>query len=1037
MRKTLIHFLVIISLFAAGKLFAIENNVLNTSDEKVNLQQGFKTPPLYARPRVFWWWLNSMATKESITHDLEELKDKGFGGVMLFDATSSAYYIAAQTPPGPEFASKEWKVLFVHALKEADRLELEVSLNIQSGWNPGGPSVMPQDGMKKIVRTEVIAKGTASYKKVLSMAKGYFYQDIAVQAYRTDEAKKAPPIKNWVYKSLNRKLPGGGAYPLYMLREQFPAEESESDVSSHSIIDLSANMDQYGLLKWQIPPGTWRIIRYGSVLTGAQVSTSSHGWQGLSFNHLSTTALNNYLSKVVDPILQSAGDLVGKSFKYLHTDSWEMGSVNWSNNFPAEFKRLRGYDMTPYFPVLADKIVDSREVSNRFLYDFRKTVGDLIADRMYAKFAEYAHKHGLLVHPESGGPHSAPIDALKCLGRSDVPMGEFWARVNTHRVSDDERLFIKQSSSAAHIYGKRFIAGEGPTSIGPHWERAPKDLKSVFDRNFCEGINRFFWHCFTSSPKQFGMPGNEYFAGTHLNPNTTWWEKSYAWTRYLSRCSFMLSQGLFQADVCIYYGDDVPNFVLRKRTLQGLGPGYDYDECNAEVILTRMSVKHGRIVLPDGMTYRILQLPDRDAITLEVLQKIEQLVKDGATIVGSKPVKSTGLTGYPQSDQLVKEIADRLWKNCDGKMVTENHYGKGRVFWGKSMREILLADGIQPDFDFKSSLNKTQLDFTHRKTENINIYFVANRLARHGIYDTKYRYLPTVPDRYEAVECYFRVSGKQPEIWDPMTGIIIKQPVYREENGQTIVLLRLNPEGSVFIVFREKHAKNPIVAVSKESSSLFPIAPQCVGDLPTAKFLCEGKNMYIEVYQKGVYKLENSNGRSVSIKIDEIPPIQKIEGPWELNFPVGWGAPEQIIFDKLLSWTESENNSIKYFSGTATYRKQFDLADEAIEGMRLYLDLGNVQELAEVKLNGESSGIIWIAPFRIDITELVKVGTNKLELEVVNLWPNRLIGDQFLPEEKRYTRTNIRKFLRNSPLRISGLLGPVRIIFSKRVRVLF
>ncbi|MEA3477562.1 MAG: glycosyl hydrolase, partial [Bacteroidota bacterium] len=347
----------------------------------------------------------------------------------------------------------------------------------------------------------------------------------------------------------------------------------------------------------------------------------------------------------------------------------------WTRHFQKEFKTLRGYDMLPYLPVLAGRIVDSREVSNRFLYDFRKTVSDLIADRMYARFAEMAHERGLLVHPESGGPHSAPIDGLKCLGRNDVPTGEFWVRANTHRVRVDERLFIKQSSSAAHIYGKRFVAGEGPTSVGPQWERAPKDLKNVFDRNFCEGINRFFWHCFTNSPKEFGIPGNEYYAGTHLNPNTTWWNKSGAWTRYLSRGSYLLSQGLFQADVCIYYGDDVPNFVLWKRTLDDLGPGYDYDECNAEVILMRMSVKDGNIVLPDGMTYRVLRLPDRNAITLEVLQKIEQMVKNGATIVGPKPAISTGLKAYPESDRKVQEIADKLWGECDGKTITENHYG--------------------------------------------------------------------------------------------------------------------------------------------------------------------------------------------------------------------------------------------------------------------------------------------------------------------------------------------------------------------------
>ena len=739
MRKLIIFLIPLIIFFTSLSVNAADRNTDKISDNEISLEAGFQNPPMYARPRVFWWWLNSMATKESISRDLRELKDKGFGGVMLFDAGSSAYIIAAQTPPGPEFASDVWKELFVYALQEADRLGLEVSLNIQSGWNPGGPSVLPEDGMKKIVSTEITVTGPIHLEEVLPKDGGYFYRDFMVQAYPLKDKAPAAPIKKWRYKTVNRSLPGSGNYPFEWLSEQAPATQNEQDTDSGSIIDISDKMDEYGKLTWDVPPGKWRIIRYGSVLTGAQVSTSSHGWQGLSFDHLSSRALNRYLHTVVDPILKSSAEYIGSSFKYLHTDSWEMGSVNWTDDFPAEFENRRGYSLVPFLPVLSGKIVDSRDISNRFLYDFRKTIGDLIADRMYARFADYAHEHGLMVHPESGGPHSAPIDALKCLGRNDVPMGEFWARAETHRSSDDVRLFMKQSASAAHIYGKRFIAGEGPTSIGPHWERAPKDLKSVFDRNFCEGINRFFWHEFVSSPQEFGLPGNEYFAGTHLNPNTTWWPQSRAWMQYLSRASFLLSQGLFQADVLMYYGDDVPHFVLRKRVIAGLGPGYDYDECNAEVLLKRLSVKNGKLVLPDGMSYRLLSLPQNESITLEVLQKIEELVKNGATIVGPKPYKATGLSGWPQADKEVRRIADRLWGGCNGKTILMNRYGKGRVFWGKPMHQILMDDGVPPDFEFSSAQDSALLDFTHRKTGNSDIYYVVNRLARHGIYDTKYR----------------------------------------------------------------------------------------------------------------------------------------------------------------------------------------------------------------------------------------------------------------------------------------------------------
>ena len=346
-------------------------------------------------------------------------------------------------------------------------------------------------------------------------------------------------------------------------------------------------------------------------------------------------------------------------------------------------------------------------------------------------------------------------------------------------------------------------------------------------------------------------------------------------------------------------------------------------------------------------------------------------------------------------------------------------------------------DGIKPDFGFKSSQEKTELDYIHRKADDTDIYFVVNRLARHGIYDTQYRYLTNLPDRFEQVDCYFRVSGKIPEIWDPMTGKILKQPVYCEENGRTVVRLRLNPEGSVFIIFREPSRNDHITAIRKDDSSLFPVSSRKVGDVPQAKVRLDGENIFLEAFEPGDYELKQSDGKDTDIKIDDIPSPFPINSPWKLSFPKGWGAPEEVTISELKSWTEFDNDGIKYFSGTASYFNQFNLSKNKIEGKRLYLDLGNVQELAEVILNGKSLGVTWIAPFRIDITNEVKVGKNELEIQVVNLWPNRLIGDQFLLVEERYTKTNVRKFDKDYLLRTSGLLGPVQIITSSKVPLHF
>ncbi len=1022
--------LLVINFNSRSACMAAVCSVGDTSSFSAGLEEGFRNPPSYARPRVFWWWLNSMATKESIKRDLDELKAKGFGGALIYDAGSSNYEVAKKTAHGPDFGSPEWIKLFTFSLKEAQRLGLEMSWNIVSGWNPGGPAVTPKDALKKIAWTETIVGGPISFNEHLAQPSGEYYHDIVVQAFRIHNQKEKPYLLNWKLKTLNERFSGFDEYPLYKLREENDSLACDHDVKLDSIVDVTKFMDPNGNLNWNIPAGKWKILRIGYVIKGVEVSTASDGYTGLSFDHLSSKAFDRFYKKAVDPILKSAEKYIGKSLKYLMTDSWEMGVVNWSEDLREEFIKRRGYDPIPYIAAITGQIVENREVSDRFLYDFRKTVGDCIADRMYGEFAKLSHERGLLIQPESGGPHAAPIDGLKCLGRNDIPMGEFWARSNTHRYTEDQRLFIKQSASAAHIYGKQFVAGEGPTSIGPQWERSPKDLKSVMDRCLCEGINRFFWHCFTSSPKEFGLPGNEYFAGTHLNPNTTWWNQSRDFIKYLSRCSFMLSCGLFKADVCFYYGDDVPNFVGRKKINPELGFGYDYDECNDEVILKRMSVKNGRIVLPDGMSYNVLRLPDREAITLEVLKKIEQLVKDGATVVGKKPTKSTGLKNYRSSDEEVRIIADSLWGKCDGKKITENKFGKGKIFWGKSLKKILHEMGSNPDFSYKSSLDSTQLDYIHRKERNTDIYFVVNRLSHKGIYDSKYRYITTLPDRYEWVDCKFRVSGKVPEIWDPMSGKIEDAAVFRQENGYTIVSLRFKPEGSKFIIFRKKSNNSNIVSFQRNNKSIFPIIPDSPQMFPPADLEKSDGKLLLEAFRPGSYKMIEQNGKTILNDVRDSAEIIMIGGKWEVNFPEGWGAPEKTFFDKLISWTDSGNPGIKYFSGTADYKKTFALSTEQISNRKLYLDLGNVFELAGVKVNGVNLGVSWMPPFILDITKYVKAGENKLIISVTNLWPNRLIGDRFLPAEKRFTKTNIEKFKKDYPLRISGLLGPVRIIGS-------
>ena len=985
----------------------------------------FAKPPQSAWPWVYWWWLEGNVSNEGITRDLQEMKDKGIGGALLFDAGSSAYQVATRTPAGPVFLSPAWRTLYKHALKEANRLGIEISLNIQSGWNPGGPMVQPQNAMKKIVWSEKTVRGPANLSEILPVSENVrldFYRDIAVQAYKISATQTTTrkPIKDWLIKSVNGQFKRWkGAYPLHILREEWPDVPGEQDVDSADILDLTSLMDASGRLTWQVPEGEWLILRFGYTLTGARVSTCSPGWEGLSLDHLSTAALDFYWDAVVKALIKDADKLAGTTLTFLHTDSWEMGPVNWTADFPREFLQRRGYDLKPYLPVLAGKIVDSREISNRFLWDVRRTIGDCIADNHYKKFAEYSHKHGLGVHPESGGPHSAPIDALQCLGTNDIPMGEFWARAETHRILESERLFGKQPASAAHIYGKKYVNAEGFTTIGPQWERDAWDLKPVADQEFGEGINRIFFHQFTASQLDAGIPGNEYFAGTHYNPNITWWKQSVAFNQYLARCQYLLQQGLFVADVCYYYGDDVPNFVPLKSVDPSLGPGYDYDVVNTEVILTRMSVKDGLITLPDGMSYRLLVLPDWPMMRVNVLKKLTELVHAGATIVGPRPLKAAGLADYPRCDLVVRELADLLWGPCDSKSIKENVYGKGRIFWGVPLHDILLADGVPPDFEYQSRHEGTMWEHVHRKTADADIYFVFNRNNCWG-----------------ESECTFRVKDVAPELWLADTGETAAIVRHDFVDGRVKIPMRLAPYGSAFVVFRPGPAPHRIVSLLRNGTGIHAGIGDEIRTVPVADvILNQDSRLELQAWQPGLYTLADERKWSAEINVQDIPETFTLAGSWEVRFTKGWGAPESTIFAGLRSWTESKDPGVKYFSGTATYIKNFTIPAEWIREIRLDLDLGQVENIAQVRLNGIDLGILWKKPFRIDISSAVRTGENQLEISVTNLWPNRLIGDQFLAEDKRFTRTNVIKFTKDSPLLESGLLGPVRIFFAQRIQL--
>lgn len=966
----------------------------------VELKTQFSMPATDYRPGGYWWWFNGYVNKEGITRDLEEFKAKGMGEVLLINSASGLG--GAKVPEGAKFLSEEWRALYRHALHEANRLGLKMGVNMSSGWCMGGPWIPPRHACRWFLQSKLTVTGPQKFSGSLPLPgnrdgydhlvnapgwKDYIdlpleqldYRDTAVVAFpatANNTLLKDERAALFVAKT-NRKDASNFIKwndvmtPVQTAWSSLPGDQP---VAPEKVIDLTHLVTPDGKLEWEVPAGEWIIIRTGHRMTGSKVMIAQPEASGLSVDWLSHTGVDLQFEHLGKILLQEAGDLAGKTLQYFCDDSFEDGFPNWTEDIIGQFKKYRGYDATPYLPVLNGYLIGSAEISDRFLNDYRKTVADCMADEHYKRFADLCHQHGLQVQNEAAGPSRSGtmcMDTLKNLGRSDMPQGEFWLGgrhdeeggldeslgYGVVRLEGGQNKVTKMTASAAHIYGKQTASAESFTSFR-HWYDYPGNMKQAADRAFCEGINRFLIHTTTATRPQDGKPGYEYGAGTHFNPNVTWWNQAGAFLHYISRCQYLLRQGLFVADILYYNGDQAPNIAAPKHVDPSAGKGYDYDVCNEEVLLTRLQVKNGRLVLPDGMSYQVLVLPNNNRMPLPVLQKMQALVKAGGIVIGPKPDKDPGLAHFPQCDVQVQTLANEVWGNCNGDSVKQHAYGKGMVYWNVPIHQVLAQKGLPPDF--VCSNTNAFIDFIHRRVGDTEIYFITNRNNRDTITD-----------------CRFRITGKQPELWDAVTGATRPLTAFTTSNGYTTIPLQFAPFQSWFIVFTTAVVKKP--AVAKPSAGNF--------------VTCQ--------------------------------PVQTITGPWTVHFDPQWGGPASVEFATLEDWTKRPEEGITYYSGTATYNKHFDV-QALTPGKRYFLDLGTVKDIAEVTLNGQALGVVWTAPWRVEVTAILKPASNELQVAVTNCWPNRLIGDAALPAEKRLTRTNI-AFKKDTPLMSSGLLGPVVI----------
>ncbi len=951
------------------------------------------------------------------------MQKKGYGGVLLVDANGANQNGNDNVPAGPEFGSPEWTALFVHALREADRLGLEVTLNITSGWNLGGPWVQPKQASKLLTWSRTVLKtGATDAKLELPPIKNGFYQQIAVLAYPLhrgssiagESGDARTGLGSLKAKSAAAEMGFSMPDATALLTDSSPDKKDE-DTDLAEVRDITGQVDAGGAVHWVPPAGSaqsWEVLRMGYTDSDARVSTSSGAWQGLAIDYLDPAALDAYWNKSVLPLLDAGKPYVGKSLKYVATDSWELGGTNWTDRFREEFQKRRGYDPVPYLPVVAGRIVGSRELSTSFLADLRRTVADLVNGH-YDRMAVLASEFGMGTQCESGGPHGAPIDALETFRSSSVPQTEYWAMSPEHRSGDSDRYFVKEAASAAHIYGRPLAAAEGMTSIGNQWnESLGSNLRPSFDQALTEGMNRLVWHAFTSSPAELGLPGQEYFAGTHLNPNVTWWRDADPFFRYLNRSQFLLQLGVPVSDLLYYYGDNVPNFVRLKRDDPAkVLPGYDYDVTSTEALLKRMSVADGVLRTPEGIHYKALALPHSRVLPLAALKVAEKYLRDGGTLIGERPLRSQGIVPAEETQQF-NAIANSLWAGCENNADKHIAIGKGQLFCMANARDALGATGDFPDMEESGSGNGAVLDYVHRRAGEADIYFIRN-----------------TRDKPIETAVLLRVKDRQPEIFHADSGYVEESLLFSSTaDGRTMLPLSLEARGSVFVIFQHNTAVRNVTAIERNGLTLYSTEHPEKTSLPLgASVRSDAERVVLSTLEPGKYRFTFADGKSSEVTTSAAEAIN-VPGPWTLSFPRGWGAPSQVEMNQLNSWTDSADAGVRYFSGRATYRTTLRLTRAQVAAVSsAILDLGEVHEVAVVRINGKAAGTLWKWPYTIRTDGSLHAGANTIEIDVTNLWPNRLIGDAQDPDGKHYTWTNIRKYAKDSPLLPSGMLGPVKI----------
>lgn len=858
-----------------------------------------------------------------------------------------------------------------------------LSLGIQSPVGTGVEVQVSDDGReyRRLTRVEPIAINTID---VPPPQRTYAFEPTTAKYFRVGllapppaeplpgTPKAAPRQQPWTeFVVTNLKLHPGPRLDRFEAQVGFEASMGQHQsrtiapqagiIPKAGVLDLTSRRSSDGHLNWKPPAGKWTVLRFGSSLTGHKNGPAEPDATGLEVDKLDAGAVRRYIKSYLSMYANATGGLLGPGgVQNLLLDSWEAGVQTWTPTLVQEFRDRRKYDPLPFFPVLTGRVVESVDLSERFLWDYRQTLKELVATNHHEVIAQELHSRQMGLYAEAQGDTPRAIaDGLALKARSDIPTGEFWYRpFATAPGQPSLKADLEEAASAAHLYGKPFVAAEAFTVAAGDdpWSFSPRMLKPVADEIFARGVNRILYHESHLQPLVDKKPGLAMFIfGQYFNRNETWAEDAKPWIDYLSRTSHLLQQGRYVADVAYFYGEEKNlTELFRTRFNDDVPKGYSYDYVNSEALLTLLSVENGRIVTPSGMSYRLLYVPAHvTRYSLGTLRKLRQLVAAGAILVGPEPVGGLGIAS-PDAD--IHQIAKDIW-GAGATSAKGHKLGLGTVYATTDLAQVLAAEKIAPDVSFAGVQADSNLLTLHRRSDEADIYFVSNQRPR-----------------VEAIEASFRVTGKSPELWRAETGEVEKLS-YSLRGDRVVTPLTLAPHEAAFVVFRHKaDAPRWTAPVRREAT------------------------------------------------------LATLRGPWAVSFERGRGAPTTASFSELISWADATDEGIRYFSGAGTYVKDVVVPTAWLDrGQRIYLDLGKVHELATVVVNEKAVGTAWHAPYRLDITDALRRGKNRLKIKVVNLWPNRLIGDK-QPRSNPVTFAPENRYKASSPLLDSGLLGPVRLV---------